>query len=123
MTIEEVWNRGNNLVATAVVTLAGFAFFPEIIIEDKLIYKVDDTLLFICGIAAMAWYNKGNHRFARSIVPLLFILLSLSIKIFGIVMEIKEKDDVGDDFGGLVLFICATILVSMLYFRRKLKQL
>jgi hypothetical protein len=123
MTVEEAWNRGNNLVAAAVVTLAGFAFAPEIIIEDKLIYKVDDALLFICGIGAMAWYNRGNHRFVRSAVPILFVLLSLAIKIFGIMMEIKEKDDVGDDFGGLILFISTTLLVLWLYIRGKSKEI
>lgn len=41
------------------------------------------------------------------------------IKIMAIIIEIKDKEDMGDDFGGLVLFIAATILVTYLFIKTK----
>lgn len=121
MTIEDAWNRGNNLVSIAVVALAGFAFAPELILEPEWQFKVDDILLLVLGIGAIAWYKKNSFR--RTIVPVLFVLVGLIIKVCAIVIEIKDKEDVGDDFGGLVLFICATVFVLYLHFRRQPKAI
>lgn len=117
MTTDELWNRGNNLASVAAVALAGFAFAPELILEPEWQFKVDDILLLLLGIGAITWYRKNAFR--RSVVPVLFTITALIIKISAIVIEIKDKEDVGDDFGGLVLFICATLFVLWLYFRRK----
>lgn len=120
MTAEELWNRGNNLAGIAVVALAGFAFAPELIMETEWQFKVDDFLLLALGVGAIAWYKK--HVFTRSVVPILFTVAALLVKIAAIIVEHKDKEDVGDDFGGLVLFICATVFVGFLYFRRKFKE-
>lgn len=120
MDVQKAWNRGNNLVATAVLTLAGFAFLPEAIIEDEHIHKADDVLLFIVGVIALIWYKTGNHRYVRSSVPVLLTCTALLIKLGGVILEFKDKEDVGDDFGGLILFVLATSLVFWLY-RRKTK--
>jgi hypothetical protein len=108
-------NRTVNLVATVITSLAGFAFMPEIFIEDKSIYKLDDGILLITGIASIIWYKSGKNSLSRSTAPLFFTFFSLVIKIAGIIFEIKEKDDVGDDFGGLILFILGFSLVFYLY--------
>ena len=123
LTVTEAWNRGNNLVSTAVVALAGFAFAPELIMETEWQFKIDDTLLLILGVSAIAWYRKGNHRFTRSIVPVLLVLASLLVKIGAVMIEFRDKEDVGDDFGGLVLFVCAVLLVTWLYFRPKSQEM
>jgi hypothetical protein len=41
MTIDEAYQRGNNLLATGVVTFAGIAFLPEFLFEDEWQHKVD----------------------------------------------------------------------------------
>lgn len=120
MTVEEAWNRGNNLVATAIVSIAGFAFAPELINETEWQFKIDDTLLFLLGIGAIAWYKKNSLR--RSFVYVLFVLTALVIKIGAIVVEIKDKEDVGDDIGGFLIFLLATIFVFYLFSRAKPKQ-
>lgn len=119
MSVQEAWQRGNNLVATAIVALAGISFLPEFFLETEVPYKIDDGALFLLGIGAVWWYKVGNHRYVRSIVPVLFVVVSLLIKIMGVVIEFKDKDDVGDDFGGLILFVAATILVLWLYWKNK----
>lgn len=120
MTVEEAWNRGNNLVGVSVATLAGLAFAPEMILEKEWPFKIDDFLLLMLGAGAVSWYRK--HAYSRSIVPFLFTLTGLLIKIGAIFLEFKEHDDVGDDFGGLVLFISATLFMLWLYIGRKYKE-
>lgn len=120
MTTEELWNRGNNLASVAAVALAGFAFAPELIMETEWQFKVDDALLLLLGLGAIKWYRKNAFR--RSVVPLVFTVIALLVKFGAIMVEMKDKEDVGDDFGGLVLFICAVIFVGYLYFRRKYKE-
>lgn len=119
MTTQEAYIRGNNLVAASIVALAGFAFAPEIFLEDEIPFKIDDILLLLLGIGAIVWYKMGNHRYTRSIVPIFFVFASLLVKFGGILVEIKEKDDVGDDFGGLILFILSAALVTWLYMQSK----
>ncbi len=115
MNIKDAVNRTNNLLATVIVGIAGLAFAPEILIEDKWRYKLDDWLLFLLGAGAFLWYRKGRNKFTRSLMPVILVAAGLVIKIIGITIEIKEKDDVGDDFGGLILFITATMVVLYLY--------
>lgn len=119
MTVTEAWNRGNNLVATAIVALAGFAFSPESILEPEIPYKIDEILLFWLGVGAIGWYLWGKNKWKRSIVPVLIVWAGLAIKIMAIVIEFKDKEDVGDDFGAVILFVLATTLVTFLYLKGK----
>ncbi len=115
MTVTESINRTTNLLGVAITALAGFAFLPEVILETEPPFKIDDSLLFILGIAAIIWYKMGKNRFTRSKAPVIFVAVALLVKIMGVIIEIKEKDDVGDDFGGLILFICGTLFIFMVY--------
>ena len=119
MTPREIWNRGNNLLSVAVVALAGFAFSPESVLEPEVPFKIDEILLFWLGVGAIGWYVWGKNKWKRSIVPVLFVWAGLAIKIMAVVIEFKDKEDVGDDFGALILFILATALVTFLYLRAK----
>ena len=115
MTITQSLNRTVNLLGASVAGLAGFAFAPEAIIEPDLIDKVDDTLIFLLGIAAIVWYLRKGNRFLRSITPIGFVVVALLLKIFAIAVEFPEPADVGDDFGGLILFALSTGLLVYLY--------
>jgi hypothetical protein len=112
---EDIWNRGNNLVATATLAIAGLAFLPEFFVEDDLINKIDDGLLFIIGIVAVIWYRTGFNKYTRSKTIIYLTIAALVTKIGGILMEITDKTDMGDDFGGTILFISACVLIIMLY--------
>lgn len=119
MTPKEIWNRGNNLLATAIVALSGFAFTPELHFEPEIPFKIDEILLFWLGIGAIGWYLWGKNKWKRSVVPVLMVWGGLAIKIMAVVIEFKDKEDVGDDFGALILFILASLLVTFLYIKAK----
>ena len=119
MSLKDAINRTTNLVATAIAALAGFAFLPEVFVEDHLSYKVDDALLFLIGLGAVAWYKKGKNRFSRSVLPVLLVFAGLVVKTAGVIVEIKDKDDVGDDFGGLILFLLGSLFIAWIYVKSK----
>lgn len=111
----ELLNRTNNIIATTIVALAGFAFLPEVFIENDHADKIDDGLLFILGLIAIYWYKKGQNRFQRSVMPVVLVGLGLAIKILGAVIEFHDPESIGDDMGGLILFVIAFFLILWLY--------
>ena len=115
MTALEATNRGNNLASIIIVALSGFAFLPEVFLETEISFKIDDILLFALGLTAIVWYRWKNNRYTRSFVPVLFVLTSLVVKVGAIFLEIKDKEDAGDDFGALILFVLASVFVIWLY--------
>lgn len=117
--INDALNRTTNLVATAIVSLSGFAFFPEFFVEDEFSHKLDEGLLFLLGLAALGWYIKGRNRFSRSVMPCILVSVALAIKVMGFFLELKDKQDLGDDIGALILFTLATCLVVGLYIKNK----
>ena len=117
MDISQSINRTVNLVGASIAALAGFAFAPGMIIEPEFMDKVDDGLILIVGIAAIVWYLRNGNRIARSVMPIVFVGICLVLKIFAVIVEIADPEDVGDDFGGLILFVLGTALVAFLYSR------
>lgn len=117
MTIQESVNRGFNLLSVSLVSLAGLAFLPEAFLENDIPDKVDDTLLFVLGMIAIWWYNRSGNRYMRSVLPVAFVVLALVVKLGGIMVEIGDAEAVGDDFGGLILFISAVALVLYQYLK------
>jgi hypothetical protein len=101
------------------VALAGFAFAPEILLENEWADRADDIGLLILGIFAIIWYRWSENRFSRSIAPVIFVTLALALKIAALMIELDDKDAVGDDFGGLVLFVLALIFVGYQFWNVK----
>jgi hypothetical protein len=117
MTVDEAFQRGNNLLATAIVALSGFAFLPEFFFEDETLHKLDEALLFVLGIIAIVWYLTGRHRFTHSLLPVLLVVAALAVKLVGFLLELGDVQDIGDDYGALILFLLASVTVIWLYFR------
>ena|ERR1051326_6700215 len=119
MKLNEALNRTFNLLGTSIVALAGFAFTAEIFLENDWPDKIDDITLFVLAIVGIIWYLMGNNKYKRSIVPVVLIILSLLAKIMAVIIERDDKDAVGDDFGGLTLFVISTVLILYQYFKTK----
>ena len=115
MTVSESVNRTVNLVATTIIGIAGFSFLHELGIETEVLFKLDDLVLAVLGISAIIWYKKGKNSTTRSFIPVVFVALGLLTKVVAIFLEISDKEDVGDDFGALILFVLATSFIYWLY--------
>jgi len=116
ITTQEAVLRGTNLLAVSIVALSGIAFFPEFFLEDEGPFKLDEVGLLVVGLAGMAWYLIGRHKFSRSLVPMVLVGTGLLIKIIGLVIEFGDTEDRGDDIGALILFALAVALVAWQYF-------
>lgn len=121
MKLTESINRSFNLLAISILGLSGFAFMLEIFIEHDWADKADDIALLVLGIIGIIWYLSKNNRFRYSVTPVVLTVLALIVKFSAIIIELDEPDAVGDDFGALVLFVLATILI--IYEYRKTKKL
>ena len=119
MQIREAINRGFNLLGVSIVSLAGFAFVPEIFLEHDWDDKMDDIGLLVFALAGIIWYLTKNNKYQRSIMPVVLVILGLLAKIMAVTIEFKDKEAVGDDFGGLILFILATGLILVQFYRTK----
>jgi len=119
MTINDSLNRGYNLLVTSIVALAGLAFLPEAFLEQDIPDKVDDALLFVIGMLGIWWYNRGGNRFTHSIMPLVLVILAFAAKVMAVVVEFDDAEAVGDDFGGLILFVLAVGLAIYQYQKTK----
>src|ERR1035437_1424930 len=119
MTIKEAINRGNNLLGVVIVAISGLAFLPDVFAESEFSHQLDEWLMLIVGIIAIIWYKLGNNRFSRSVMPIVFIIVSLVIKIIGIYLERGDTADLGDEFGGVVLLALAAITLIWIYIKNK----
>jgi hypothetical protein len=119
MNITQSINRTFNLLATSVVALAGFAFTAEVFLETEWADRADDIGLLLLGIFGISWYLKGENRLSRSIAPVIFIVIALALKIAALMIEFDDKDAVGDDFGGLTLFVLGTLFIIYQYWKTK----
>jgi len=79
--------------------------------------KADDIGLVIFAIIGVVWYLTKDHKYLRSALPAVLVSLGLLDKIAGLIIERKDKDAVGDDIGGLILFVFAAGLVIYQYFK------
>lgn len=112
---KELINRGNNLLAVAIVALSAIAFIPDFFVESEWSGKFDELIIILFGIAGVAWYLRGNNRFLKSLIPVWLVTTSFLVKVIGLILEFKDAEDVGDDIGTLILFFAATIFIVYLY--------
>lgn len=105
MTLKESVNRSYNLMITAVLMLAGIGLGSDALSEADLADKADDTLLFLIGIAAVIWYKWGRHRFQRTWITVALAGLALVVQITALFIEHDDSAAVGDNIGGMFLFV------------------
>lgn len=118
MTSQEAVNRGYNLMICAVLLLAGLAFGSVIIAEEDLSDKVDDAWLLITGLLAVLWYLFSGARLKRTPIPLGFAILALVGQVIGIFLEYSDKNAVGDNIGGSILYTGVLLLAAYQFVRQ-----
>ena len=113
ITVQEAINRGFNLLAAGVLGLSGLAFGSLIFGEADPIDKLDNSILVLVAIAAVAWYLIGTHRYERSSVPIALAGIALAGQLLGIAIESADPAALGDDIGGMLLFVPLLILLIL----------
>ena len=115
LTVADAVNRGFNLMAAAILGLAGAAFSELVFIEPDPIDKIDNSVLLLVGLIAVAWYLWGGQQWKRTPIPIVFSGVALLGQIVGLGIEIGDPTAIGDDFGGLVIYLLTLIFLSVLY--------
>lgn len=107
-----------NFFTSAFLGIMGLSLAQEIIMEDDPVDKIDDLAFLLLGLFAVYWYRKNPTKF--SLMPVILVLVGTLIKIGAILVEMNDKEAVGDDIGILVALIITLVFVFLQY--RKLKQ-
>lgn len=115
MNIRDAIFRSYNLLGATIVGISGLAFFPEIFTEDELTHKLDEGVLFLLAIGSIVWYFVGRNRYSRTIIPILFVAGALIMKVIAFLLEAGDPADQGDEFGAIILFVLALVLVIWQY--------
>lgn len=116
--MQQALNRGYNLMVTAFLFLAGLAFASGAIAEEnELTDRLDDLGLLAAGIILLVWYLIGTNRLKLSFIPPLMALLALAVQIFGLFNERADSAAVGDNIGGMVLFVPFVLFSLYQYWR------
>jgi hypothetical protein len=117
MTIEEVRDRGYNLLVTTVLFLAGIGLGSSAIPEGDAIDKVDDVGLLVVGLVAAGWYLFGGMRLRRTPVPLVLAVLALAVQVLGAFLEFGDEASFGDNIGGMLMLVPLTGIAVWQYLR------
>ncbi len=116
ITVRDALNRGYNLLGVGIVAISGLAFFSDLPAEmDKPSHIVDEVLLAVLALMAFVWYLIGRNKYSRTVMPIVFAVLALAIKVLGLFLEFSDPQDRGDEFGALVLFVVTIIVLVWQY--------
>lgn len=109
--LQMVANRGDNLLATAILGLGGLTFGAVVFQEQDWSDKVDDAGFLVIAVGITVWYLWPGKCFGRSLVPLSLSGLAVVVQIAGFILERDDPKAFGDNIGGLVFFGSALVLV------------
>jgi hypothetical protein len=123
MTADRAVNRGYNLMIVALLLFPGFSFFAGGLQDNDLIDKLDDIALFGSGLILTIWYLIGQNRFKRSVAPIGLALVSLVVQVAGVILEREDKEAIGNDIGGMFIFIPVVAFAIFQYMRTPTTEL
>jgi hypothetical protein len=119
MNVNEAIARGYNFFVVAVLGIIGGTLVTELTQEDEWLHRLDELLLITLAVVAIIWYLVGKNRVTRSLVPVILALAALGAKILGLVLEIKDPTDVGDDIGVVQFLLVFVIVATIAYLRTR----
>src|SRR5690348_14587954 len=108
-------NRGFNMMAAALLGLSGLAFGSLIFEEADPIDKVDNLILVIVAIVTVVWYLAGTNRYRRTPIPVVLAGVAFLGQILAFGIEYGDPSALGDDIGGLLLYLPMTIFLAIVY--------
>ena len=115
MSVSQMMVRGYNFFVVAFLAIVGGSLVTELYQESEWLFRIDELLIIAIAALAVAWYLVGQHRLTRSPVPMLLAVVALGAKVFGLILEIKDAADVGDDIGIVQMLILFTIVAVVAY--------
>jgi hypothetical protein len=115
MNVVQAMTRGYNFFVVAFLGIVGGSLVTQVIFEDEWTHRLDELLLMAIAVVAIVWYRSGKNRLNQSSVPLTLAGAALLSKVFGMVLEINDTADVGDDFNYLMLLLLFVIVASVAY--------
>ena len=111
-------NRGFNLMLTTFALLTGLAFATVGYWENGTAAKLDDFALLALGTVLMIWYLIRNNRSQRSLVPVIIVLLTVPVQVWGLLIEINDRGAVKNDIVGIYLYVPMAFFAVYWYLRR-----
>ncbi|HEX4206064.1 MAG TPA: hypothetical protein VHZ51_18080 [Ktedonobacteraceae bacterium] len=116
ITVRGALNRGYNLLGVGIIAISGLSFFSDLPAEiAQPSHIVDEVLLAVLALIAFVWYLIGRNKYSRTVMPMVFAVLALAIKVLGLFLEFGDPEDRGDEFGALVLFVVTIIVLVWQY--------
>jgi heme/copper-type cytochrome/quinol oxidase subunit 4 len=116
ITVRDAINRGYNLLGVGIIAISGLSFFSDLPAEiNQLSHIVDEVLLAVLALVTFVWYLIGRNKYSRTVVPIVFAVVALAIKVLGLFLEFSDPEDRGDEFGALVLFVVLIIVLVWQY--------
>lgn len=115
MSLADSINRGFNLSAVLALGIAGLTFGSDLFAETDPVDKIDNTLLALVGVIAVAWYFTGRHWAQRTPIPLYFAIAALGVQVLGLSIEIGDPTALGDDIPGMILFVALLVVLALIY--------
>jgi hypothetical protein len=96
---QDLVNRGNNLFLCGFIAVVGLGGIPELPAEGGLRGAIDEGVLILLAIAAVAWYLRNRYRSSWLILGFPIGLLVMK----AVALLLEDPDDRGDDIGILIM--------------------
>jgi len=115
MNVNQASTRGYNFFVVAFLGIVGGSLVTQVFFEDEWTHRFDELLILTIAVVAIVWYRTGQNRLNRSSVPVILAGAALLSKVAGMVLEISDTKDVGDDFDLFLLLLLFVIVASVAY--------
>jgi hypothetical protein len=111
--------RGYNLMAVALLFLGGLAFGTLVFTEDDVADRIDGGGLLLVGVGAVVWYLVGANRFRLTRRPVALAVAAVLLQVIGVIVERSDSSELGDNIGGMILYVPLLSLLFMQYSRTR----
>jgi hypothetical protein len=109
--------RGYNFFVVVFLGILGGSLISELPQETEWLFRVDELLIIAIAAAAIVWYRAGKNRITRSVVLVLLPFAALVVKVFGLIVEINDPADAGDDIAVVQVLVLLAIVSVIAYLR------